>query len=257
MARVKGVLLNKRIIAVIDTEAAPVVHGLDKVMGSAMRVYDFGYIIKDKYTPETYVERSIAVTDYYHLSRLMDSAYYAEKLPQYRAGTMAGGEWEPMNFADMRRQFLADCRAHGVTEVWAYNAKFDRDTLNASIADVSSDVCRYFLPYGMAEWRDIWPLAQLITGTKRYNEWCYEHGFYGDTGIAKTNVDTIIKYLTDDLELTERHTALDDAKHEAAILDALRFRHYKTPDKLGNGYRAAMAYAKANGHYIPKSSRAK
>lgn len=247
-------MAQRKVIAVIDTEAAPVCPMGDRVEPRAMRVYDVGYVIKDKYHDCTHVERSIAVTEYYHLSRLMDSAYYAEKLPQYRAGVMAGGEWEPMSFGDMRRLFLADCRAHGVSEIWAYNARFDMLALNATISDLTRDVCRYFAPYGV-EWRDIWPLTQLITGTRAYNEWAYEQGHYGATGIAKTNVETLIKYLTRDADFSERHTALDDARHEAAIMDALRFRHYKTPNKLGQGYRAAMDYAKASGHYVPKSKR--
>lgn len=249
---------KRKVIAVLDSETCPIVPmGGEEVDPRKMRVYDVGFIIKDKRTPHVYAERSYLVTDWYYSARhYMESAYYAAKLPQYRAGCATGGEWVPMPLCDVWAAFTELCKEFGVSEVWAFNCRFDATVLNESIKDASGGFRKYFAPYGV-KWRDIWPLAQLITGTAKYNEWAYQHGYFSPAGIAKTNVEIITRYLTGEHGFSERHTALDDARHEAAIMDYLRFSHYKTPDRWGRGYDAAMRYAKRVGHYVSPRDRAK
>ena len=65
----------------------------------------------------------------------------------------------------------------------------------------------------------------------------------------------MIKYLNNTDDFSERHTALDDAKHESDILTICLARGVKQPEKMGNGYNAAMRWAKQTGHYIPKEQR--
>lgn len=49
---------KRKTVIVIDTETAPVAPMGDKVDAKRMRVYDMGYIVRDKYTGEVYAERS-------------------------------------------------------------------------------------------------------------------------------------------------------------------------------------------------------
>lgn len=247
---------KRKKIIVLDTEATPVVPMGVKVDPRKMRVYDVGYIIKDKKTPTVYAERSFVCGDIMFDPRdYMRSAYYADKLPKYRAAYNDGGEWAIHSFRDVYEQFCTDCKEYGITEVWAFNCRFDALALNATIADNSNGYVTKFAPDGV-KWRDLWRLVgDTITNTADYNEWCYERGFYSVAGIARTNVETVTAYLMQDEAFAERHTALDDARHEAAIMDYLRYRHYTTPDKWGDGWRTAEKYAKRTGHYIPKNKR--
>lgn len=251
----KGSGKRKKIL-VIDTEATPIVPMGNKVDPLKMRVYDVGYIIKDKKTPTVYVERSFVVGEYMFAGQdYMASAYYGEKLPQYRHNYQDGGEWEVRSLTHVWEQLKKDCKEWGITEAWAFNCGFDARVLDATIFDHSRGCIKHFLPYGV-KWYDIWRLVgNYITNTAKYNEWAYANGLYSAAGIAKTNVEAVTRYLTGDTEFAERHTALDDARHEAAIIDYLRYRHYKTPDKWGDGWRTAYNYAKQTGHYIPKERR--
>ena len=244
---------KRKTVIVIDTETAPIAPMGDKVDAKRMRVYDMGYIVRDKYTGEVYAERSFVCADtFFNGRRFMDSAYYADKLPQYYAGIATGGEWSPVAFADAYKAFHADCAALGVREVWAYNARFDRDALNATCKDISAGMVEEFINL---RWRDIWPLAQCITGTNRYGEWATSHGYVSAAGIPKTSVEAVIKYLNNTDDFSERHTALDDARHESRILSLCLARGVKQPEKMGSGYSAAMRWAKQTGHYIPKEKR--
>lgn len=248
---------KRKTVIVIDTEATPIAPMGDVVDAKRMRVYDMGYIVRDKYSGEVYAERSFVCADTFFNGReYMNSAYYADKLPQYYAGIATGGEWDPVAFSKAFRRINNDIETFGVTELWAYNARFDRDTLDATTKDISAGTLFKFNElHPEVEWRDIWRYAQCITGTNRYCEWATAHGYVSDAGIPKTGVETLIKYLNDDSEFSERHTALDDARHESRILSLCLARGGKQPKKLGNGYRAAMLWAKQTGHYIPKDKR--
>lgn len=242
-------------VVVIDTEATPIVPMSDKVDARKMRVYDVGYIVRDKRSGEVLTSKSFLVTNWYYDGRhYMDSAYYAEKLPQYNAGIATGGEWTPADLLTVWKSFSNDCKTYNVREVWAYNARFDMNVLNVSIADASNGFVTSFVSDGIV-WRDIWTLAQCITGTARYNQWAYSRGLFSVAGIAKTGVEPLISYITDNENFTERHTALDDAQNESDILTICLSRKSRQPETLGGGYRAAMAYAKTCGHYIPKDKR--
>lgn len=247
---------RKKVVAVIDTETCPVAPMGKKVDPRKMRVYDAGYIIGEK-RGRILCERSFVVADWFFSARdYMASAYYGEKLPQYRANYHDGGEWRIVSFRELFEQFRADCAEYGVSEAWAYNCWFDSVTLDESTTDASGAFVREFLPDGI-KWHDLWKLAELITGTAGYNEWAHAHGYVSEAGIAKTNVEILTRYLFGDESFVERHTALDDARHEWDILQYLKYRHYKTPDTWGNGWRAAERYSKTHGLYVPPSARKK
>lgn len=250
---------KRKAIIVLDTETAPVAPMGDIVDAKRMRVYDMGYIVRDKRSGEVYAERSFVCADTFFNGReFMTSAYYADKLPQYYAGIATGGEWEPVAFAKAVRTLIDDMSVFGANEVWAYNAKFDKDAINATLKDVSAGVVTDLAELApRAKWRDIWAFAQTITGTTRYCEWATANGFVSDAGIPRTGVEYLIKYLNADAGFAERHTALDDARHESRILSLCLASHAKQPQTLGNGYRAAMRWAKQTGHYIPKEKRQK
>lgn len=245
--------MTKKYVCVLDTETAPIAGCPSD--GSAhpelSRVYDLGYTLVPKHgdSHDAIVSRSLLITDTFADQRLMDSAYYADKLPQYRQGARwdGSGEWEPMSFLAAYTTFANDLKEHGVSEIWAYNARFDRCALNTTITAYSHGYRRYFAPYGV-QWYDLWCAAQAITGTKSYVTWAYEHGRTTPAGNPQTSVEALTGYVTGDPEFAERHTALDDARHEAAILERLyRYSHRGNPRSLGNGWRAAARTARELG----------
>lgn len=244
--------MSRKFIAVLDTETAPIkgCPNDGNAHPELSRVYDFGYIIVAKNGDETpMVERSFVIADTFTDTALMNSAYYADKLPQYREGAnfKFGAEWNVVSFLDAYQTFKRDCKTYGVSEVWAYNARFDLVALNTTVEAYSNGFVRYFTPYD-CKWRDVWGAASCITGTGKYVDWAYEHGFTTEKGNPKTNVETVIAYLDGDTSFVERHTALDDARHELRILRECVKRHAKQPEKLGNGWRKAAQIAANKGY---------
>lgn len=208
------------------------------------RVYDLGYVIVDSKTFEVVESRSLAIIDTFANVELMRFAYYADKLPQYFEGMRSDAkEWEPVTFKEAYHLFKTDVKRYNVRKVWAYNCDFDHKALDATLRTYSRGYACYWLPYG-CEWRDIWDYASCITATPAYLDWCAAHGFFSPKGNPKTTAEAVYGFLTDCPDYVERHTALEDAKIETAILAAARKKHKKTRHTVGQGWKDASTLNK-------------
>lgn len=224
---------------VLDCEATQEVKTADCRPDAAL-VYDLGWIVTDG---ETILEkRSLVISDVY-FSRAMETAYYAEKLPQYVAGLLAG-EWEMTNMVKARELFAADCEQYDVREVWAYNCRYDRVALAHTCEVLSNGFVCDFFPAGVKV-RDIWGAAgSTICATAKYVRWCAENGYISAKGNPTTNAEIVTRYLTGE-DFNEAHTALADCEIELAILMTAKKRHQKMDSREGQGWRAAAKIAKA------------
>ena len=233
--------MTKKFI-VIDTETAPVVPS-DEVDPRNMRVYDLGWIVTDR-DGVIYEQRSYIIANTFFNHALMQGAYYADKLPQYYQGM--GTAWEVISFLDAYKQFAADVKQYNVRDIWAYNARFDRSALNATIEDYSNGFRAFFYPFG-CKVRDIWDYAgSTICNTKKYVAWCRENGFVSDKGNPQTSAEVVYRYITGRNDFAEAHTALNDCEIELSILRAARKRHQKARKSMGQGWRDAAKIAKNN-----------
>lgn len=236
---------------VLDTETAPTVnHGDDKAHPETSLVYDLGYTIRDHNDNEL-CRRSFLITDVFYNPAWMNSAYYVEKLPQYRENLADSMEncdcdlqWYPIDFLSAWKQFKADCALYKVKTAWAYNARFDRTVLNHTIDFMSNGFVRFFFPYKMKV-RDVWDYASNITGTKPYVAWCVENGYFTASGNPMTGAEVVYRYLMQDNEFIEQHTGYSDSCIENYILRCAKKRKSKTRHSMGQGYRDASKVYKS------------
>lgn len=214
---------------VIDTETAPL-PGCVGCDPTAMVVYDIGWIITDN-TGAIYERRSFVVHETFRDETLMTSAYYADKIPTYNAGLVAGA-WRESTFLDIYKQFSDDCRKYGIKKIWAYNARFDRDVLNTTIAHYSNGFRKVFLPFG-CKFYDIMTYARTaIASMKRYVKWCNSTGNLNRYNKPSMTAETIYRFLIKDGEFKEAHTALADCDIELHILQQCKRRKGKQPKPL-------------------------
>ena len=225
---------------VLDTETAPEANFDKNNMDKTSLVYDLGYVISDG--KNILRKRSFVIAETFFNNELMQSAYYADKLPQYRAGL--GTNWQVVSFFEAWTTFKADCKEFGVKDMYAYNARFDRNTLNHTIEHYSNGFVRWFFPYKMNV-KDIWTMAgDTICNTKKYVKWCMSHGYVSPSGNPRTTAEAVYRYLMKDNDFVEAHTALDDAQIEEKILRKIRKRHQKASTKPnGSGWRNASKIA--------------
>lgn len=226
---------------VLDTEGVDT-QKHDDVHPETSLFYDLGAIVVDGNTGEQLKRVSFINTDVFFQEGLMNSAYYAEKLPQYRAGM--GSEWVPASTLTIWHEITELCKAYNVKYVWAYNARYDMQIMNHTIEHFSNGFRKFFMPYGI-KWRDIWDYAgSTICNTKKYVQWCKANDFISAKGNPSTSADTVGKYILQDLSFAERHTALSDCEIELAILQAAKKRKQKARQSKGQGWRDAAKIAK-------------
>lgn len=197
---------------ILDTETAGSIND-----HNTLRVYDLGFVIVDG--DFNIIERfSWLIRDVFFEQReLMESAYYFKKNKKYY-NDLINNNIKEMKFLDAKNEFKKLCADYEVREIWAYNASFDRDALNATTKAISNGFASFFVPYGV-KWCCIQHAAtQLICSSRKYYTFCLSNKFVSKSGNISTTAENVFRYLTNNAEFAEDHTALSDALIETEIL---------------------------------------
>mgnify|MGYP001220284072 CR=1 FL=1 len=218
---------EKRKFLVIDTETA---NGLDFPL-----VYDFGMAVTDK-TGHIYERFSYLIKDVFVLEKeLMQSAYYAEKIPMYLEKIQAH-EIGMIDFMRLKGLVYEVMKKHNISIVCAYNASFDRRALDNTLRYLTKSAKRFFMPYG-TEWNCIQHMAcQVIFTQKIYQKVAIRENWITPKGFLSTTAEVAFKYITGNYQFVEAHTALSDVEIETQIMAKCYRQHKKM---LKNPYRAA------------------
>lgn len=201
---------RKKYVLVIDVETANTI--IDSKFNDGL-VYDIGFGVYDKQGNE-YVAKSWAITDIFDKEEeLMQSAYYAHKLPKYHEELKSGVRTK-MSIESARKYIAKVMKTYNITEVYAYNAKFDKQTLDNTIRYATKSKTRYFFPYG-TEIKDIWNMACCVLCTQKT---FLKQNVRNEKGNFITNAERMFEYITCQKGFQEEHIGLYDVRIEAQIL---------------------------------------
>lgn len=214
---------RRRYYIILDTETA---NSVEQPLP-----YDIGWVVCDKHG-NIYAERSFIVDEvFYDMADLMQTAYYANKLPQYFEDIRKGDRVVASMWA-IRRALKEDMEVYNTNEIGAYNMRFDRNALNNLIRYISKSWMRWFLPYGV-ELFDIWnPTCELLLARPSYIRFAEKHGFISEAGNIQTSAECAYRYITKDTEFIESHTGLEDCKIEAALFAKCKSQHKPMNTKI-------------------------
>lgn len=229
---------------VIDTEGVDTQKRTDGQPNPASGLfYDLGFAVISGEDNHVITARSFINSDVFFNLPLMNTAYYAEKRPQYLDGM--GIDWEVANTLTIYRTLKDYIKQYEVRDLWAYNARYDMAITNSTIRQMSNGFQSYFIPF-KCRWRDIWDYAgSTICNTRKYVKWCLENGYTTANGNPSTSADTVGKYLRNDQDYVECHTALSDVFDEAYILREAKKRKQKARHSMGQGWRDASDLKKS------------
>lgn len=211
--------------AILDTETCPLDREVEGVDPFNMWVYDLGWQIADK-KGNVEIERSYVNADIFLNEKIaMTSSYYAEKIPKYWEDIKAGKRILT-SFYNIRKQLLEDMETYNVKEVYAFNMRFDYNSLNNTQRWLTKSKYRYFFPKGIMIC-DIMKMARdVIAKTPSYKRFCIENGLLTKNGRCKLTAETVYRYIMQDTSFVESHTGLEDVKIETVIM-AYCFRKHK------------------------------
>ena len=207
----------------IDTETA---NSLDDPL-----MYDIGGCIHDRYGN---VEESFSFVIYEVFCadrEMFDTAYYAEKRPNYE-DDIANGLRKIVTLWTAKRYIKDLCKKYNVKAIIAHNARFDYKSTNTTLRYYTASKYRYFLPYGVEIW-DILKMARdTICQQKSYKRFCEENQYICKNGQLRSTAEILYRYITGDNEFIESHTGLEDVMIEKEIFAKCMAQHKKMRKKL-------------------------
>ena len=217
---------------VLDTETANTIQDENGLDMTNVLFYDLGFQLVDSHG-RTYGKKfSFVNSDIFtHEAELMQSAYYAKKIPQYRAD-LASGKRILANTYEIRKAFVDIINKYDCKFVCAHNARFDYNSLNNTQRWTTKSRFRYFLPYGL-EWWDTLKMARSVMGKMpTYQRFCAENGYTTKTGKPRFTAEICYRFITKDNTFVESHTGLEDVEIETEILRYCHRQHKAMKKKL-------------------------
>ena len=217
---------------VLDTETANTIQDENGLDMTNVLFYDLGFQLVDSHG-RTYGKKfSFVNSDIFtHEVELMQSAYYAKKIPQYRAD-LASGKRILANTYEIRKALVDLINKYDCKFVCAHNARFDYNSLNNTQRWTTKSRFRYFLPYGL-EWWDTLKMARSVMGKMpTYQRFCAENGYTTKTGKPRFTAEICYRFITKDNTFVESHTGLEDVEIETEILRYCHRQHKAMKKKL-------------------------
>lgn len=176
-------------------------------------VYNIGYVIYN--TDTKVVEKSVdyVIEQVWHNPMLFTTAYYAEKKEIY-ISRLKGRKCVMDKFGYVTQQMYRDIKEYDIHYAYAYNSSFDE-----KVFDFNCDWFKCINPLDTVEVLDIRGFVHnKIALTKDYQDFCENEGLYTDSGNYSTTAEAVYRYITEDTDFEEEHTALADSWIELEIL---------------------------------------
>ena len=217
----------------LDTETANTIMAETGRMDmSSTLFYDLGFKVIDTHGRNYGKEFSFVNSDIFvHEAELMQSAYYAKKIPQYKKDLEAGTRTLATTY-EIRKALCDVIKEYDCKFVMAHNARFDYNSLNNTQRWVTKSKYRYFLPYGL-EWWDSLKIARSVMGKMpSYRKFCEKHGYLTKSGKPRFTAEICYRFITKDTTFKESHTGLEDVNIESEILAYCHRQHKSMKRKL-------------------------
>lgn len=208
MKIIRKIPTDRKLYLVLDTETA---NGFGDPM-----VYDFGFALVDAfgtvYAVGSYVVRNI----FYWQKGMMKTAFYADKIPQYRED-IANGSRQVVNLEYIRKVVCSLCEKYDCA-LCAHNHRFDYRALTATQRYTTKSANREFFPSDV-EFVDTLNLAKsLLENDREYYVWCFRHNALTKNDKPRFTAEILYRYITGEDDFVESHTGFEDVMIEKEIL---------------------------------------
>lgn len=214
---------RRKYVLVVDIETANIVQDA--------LAYDIGFAVADK-KGNIYETGSFMVSEmFFDHKDLMSTAYYAEKLPQYWEDYKQGTR-KIASIYTIRKAMAELMKEYRISDVFAYNASFDRTGLDRTIRFLTKSRVRWFFPFG-TKFHCIWHMAcQTIFQQKTFAKVALINDWLSEKGNVSTSAETAHRYITKQVEFEESHTGLEDVQIETQIMAKCFAQHKKMETKI-------------------------
>lgn len=192
---------------VLDTETT---NSLDDPIA-----YDIGFAVIDA-KGNVYETHSFVIANVFLNKKLMESAYFAEKIPQYWID-IKEGKRKLVKLKTVKKVLKEVMQKYDTNIVIAHNARFDYRSTAITQRFLTFSKYRYFFPYGTEIWDTLKMARQALKNNIEYDNFCYSNNYLTKRGCKRYTAEIIYRFLTGQNDFVESHTGLEDVMIEKDI----------------------------------------
>ena len=185
--------------------------------------YDMCWQIIDthgnKYASRGYINRDVFV----NMKDLMQSAYYADKIPYYWE-MVKNGKRKITTMTNIIKALRKDIKDYDIKFICAHNARFDYHAMNTTQRYLTKSKYRFVLPYGI-EWYDTMKMAKkVVANMPTYRRFCEENGYMTKHKVPRVRLtaEVLYRFISKDNDFVEEHMGLEDVDIERQIFQYCR-----------------------------------
>ena len=191
-------------IMVFDTETT----NLEKPFA-----YNIGYVVYNTDTEEVICKKDYVIEQVWHNPMLFVTAYYADKRELY-VSRLKGRKCVMDKFGYVTQAMYRDIKEYDIHHAFAYNSPFD-----VKVFAFNCDWFKCINPLDFVQVHDIRGHVHCkIAFDKIYQAYCEAHDLYTESGNYSTTAEAVYRFIKQDDEFIEEHTALADSMIELEIL---------------------------------------
>ena len=190
-------------ILVFDTETVDVEHAF---------CYNVGYTIVNIETREKLLKRDYVIEQVWENKMLFSTSYYAEKKQLY-INALRGRQAQIKHWGHTMQRMIKDIQEFNVEFAYAFNSPFD-----VRVFDFNSEWFKSSNALDYVKTIDIRGLINKLLFSEEYKAFCEENGYYTESGNYSGNAETLTRFIRQDIDFVEDHTALSDSLIEADII---------------------------------------
>ena len=191
-------------IVVFDTEIVDTEHPY---------CYNVGFVIFDTDKMRVLTKREYVIEQVWHNPMLFSTAYYADKRPIY-VSRMKGRKIKMSKWGFVCREMQTIFDTFDVKLAFAYNSSFDE-----RVFSFNCDFFHTLNPFDNIPIKDIIPFVHNKIGfTPKFKNFCEDNELFTESGNYSANAENVYRFISQNKEFTEEHTALADSEIELEIL---------------------------------------
>lgn len=209
-------------------------------------IFDIGWTICDNYG-NVLAKRNFLVEEVFTNMDLMKHAHYFSKYSQYLR-MIQNGQVKMVPWITIMRQMEDDIIQYGIKRLFAYNMAFDKKAIYET-ARIIGKRKPYFFDYESVRFHCLWGMScEIILLRKNFFKIAKENKWFTERGNIRTSAEICYRYISNNYDFEESHTALDDAIIETAILaKILRAKQKMSWGIISTPYLIVQNYGKARG----------
>jgi hypothetical protein len=179
-------------------------------------VYDLSYLIARKVGDKYMTLKSVGnvVKQVYQNKMMFETAYYSDKRKLY-VSALKGKTYKQTYLGNILRQLKKDIAEYNVSIVLGYN-------VNADLRSISftSEYLKLDNPFTDTKVIDLMPIVvNTICDTNEYKNFAKQNNLITEKGYYKMSVESVMKYITQNVEFVEKHLGKSDNENEIDLLN--------------------------------------